>query len=122
MMYRAKASKTSFGIYIIFAFLFVHMCLSAIYAPLARLRAVYSLSWEKICPTAFASLVGHKLFALEIEPSPSLSKHLKQPEFEKAKLEDELQRSMLPVVTVKEDNLRRIRSWVGSIATSFPNC
>ena len=39
----------------------MHMCLSAIYAPLARLRAVYSLSWEKICPTAFASLVGHKL-------------------------------------------------------------
>ena len=48
-------------IYIIFVFLFVHMCLSAIYAPLARLRAVYSLSWEKICPTAFVSLVGHKL-------------------------------------------------------------
>ena len=55
-------------IYIIFVFLFVHMCLSAIYAPLARLRAVYSLSWEKICPTAFTSLVEHKFSIFDLYP------------------------------------------------------
>ena len=47
--------------------------------------------------------------SIEIEPSPSLSRHLKQLEFEKAKLEDELQRSLLPSVTVDEDNIRSIR-------------
>ena len=50
MMYRKGIQNLFRYIYIIFVFLFVHMCLSAIYAPLVRLRAVYSLSWEKYAP------------------------------------------------------------------------
>ena len=53
--------------------------------------------------------IGNVIRSIEIEPSPSLSKHLKQLEFEKTLLEDELQKSLLPSVTVDEDNIRRVR-------------
>ena len=47
--------------------------------------------------------------SIEIEPSPTLSKRLKQLEFEKTLLEEELQRSLLPSVTIDEDNIHRVR-------------
>lgn len=47
--------------------------------------------------------------SIEMEPSYALSKRLKQLEFEKTQLEEELQRSLLPSVTVDEDNIRSVR-------------
>lgn len=52
--------------------------------------------------------------SIEMEPSPALSKRLKQLEFEKTLLEEELQRNLLPSVTVDEDNIRRVKKRLAS--------